>query len=319
MKRITILLFILFTVNLIKAGDTVLTKRDKYINAHKDDAIRDMQRTGVPASITLAQACLESQDGSSALARHANNHFGIKCSNWTGPSYIQDDDKKDECFRKYNTTLESYDDHSEFLRTRPRYSFLFELPISDYKGWAKGLKKAGYATDPSYATRLIKIIEENQLYQFDVITESQPVASIKSEREPARVVTRPKKVYVPSVDAIDVFSSRQITAVNGVECIVVKKGDDLESLAKEFSLGFWQLPKYNEISNDTPISEGQIIFIKPKRKEGTTASCIAKPGDTIESIAQENGVKAKYVYKYNNLDTGARLEPGQEIFLKKHR
>ncbi|HQW24183.1 MAG TPA: glucosaminidase domain-containing protein, partial [Bacteroidia bacterium] len=127
----------------------------RYITEHKEDAIREMIKSGVPASITMAQACLESSDGNSPLAINANNHFGIKCSNWVGPSYIQDDDAKDECFRKYNTALESYDDHSNFLKTRPRYSFLFSLEQGDYIGWAKGLKQAGYATNPDYANRLI--------------------------------------------------------------------------------------------------------------------------------------------------------------------
>ena len=134
---------------------------------YREDAIREMERNSIPASITLAQGILESGDGNSPLARYANNHFGIKChSDWTGKTFIQDDDKKNECFRKYKDPYESYKDHSDFLK-KNRYAFLFELKITDYKGWAHGLKKAGYATNPKYPHLLIKIIEENNLAQYD--------------------------------------------------------------------------------------------------------------------------------------------------------
>ena len=167
MNKLRILLLLACLPAMTHAGDIRKMTRPEYIELYKDDAVRDMQKTGVPASITMSQALLESNDGNSPLAREANNHFGIKCSDWNGPSYIQDDDTKDECFRKYGSVLESYDDHSNFLKTRPRYASLFSLEITDYKGWANGLKKAGYATDPTYANRLIKIIEENQLFLLD--------------------------------------------------------------------------------------------------------------------------------------------------------
>jgi len=317
MKRTSIILFlILFSLNLF-GGDTIRPSRVKYITEHKDDAIRDMRKTGVPASITLAQACLESHDGGSALAREANNHFGIKCSDWTGPYFIQDDDTKDECFRKYNSTLESYDDHSLFLSTRPRYAFLFKLSITDYKGWAKGLKKAGYATDPNYADRLIKIIEENQLYLLDQEKEIQLTASVKNEPISSEIESKPKKIYVPSVEPIEAINERKIYTKNGLEYVIVKKGDDLHSLAKELKLGYWQLPKYNEVEESTQLVPGQIIYINPKKSEGFQAMYIVKPGDSLHSIAQEAGIKSKYIYKYNNLPEGASLEPGQQLFLKK--
>lgn len=132
--------------------------RPEYVEKYKDIAIKEMLENGIPASITLAQGLLESDAGNSALAMYANNHFGIKChKDWKGDTYIQDDDAKDECFRKYQAAEESFDDHSEFLKTRGRYAFLFELRKTDYKGWADGLKEAGYATDPGYAGRLIKL------------------------------------------------------------------------------------------------------------------------------------------------------------------
>ena len=147
-----------------------------YIAAYKDDAIREMQLFRVPASITLAQGMLESDNGNSALAVYANNHFGIKChKEWTGDTYTQDDDTKDECFRKYTSAYDSYVDHSEFLKTRPRYSGLFELKITDYKGWANGLKAAGYATHGTYAEDLIAVIEQNKLYEFDRIEKMERI------------------------------------------------------------------------------------------------------------------------------------------------
>ncbi len=309
--------------------------RMKYITEHKEDAIREMIKSGVPASITMAQACLESSDGNSPLAINANNHFGIKCSNWVGPSYIQDDDAKDECFRKYNTALESYDDHSNFLKTRPRYAFLFELDKTDYKAWAKGLKKAGYATDPSYADRLIKIIEDYQLHMLDTQEELPLYADTKSpvpsstsassntsndetiaEAIPKTEV-RPKRVFVPSVDVVDPFSSRKVSEKNGIKYVIAHHGDTYHSLAKELNLGYWQLPKYNETTEDAALLEGEIVYIQPKKKEGEKKFYISKPGDTIFSISQEHGIKTKYLYKYNELNEGAAIPPGKKIYLQK--
>jgi LysM repeat protein len=317
MKIAALILFLIFICHYVKGGDTIRPSRIKYITEHKDDAIRDMKKTGVPASITLAQACLESQDGGSALAREANNHFGIKCSDWTGPYFIQDDDKKDECFRKYNSTLDSYDDHSLFLSTRPRYSGLFKLSPKDYKGWAKGLKKAGYATDPSYADRLIRIIEENQLFLLDEEKDLPLTASVNSEPVNEAMEVKSKKIYVPSVEPVEAFDERKVYSNNGVDYIVARKGDNLHSLAKELKLGYWQLPKYNEMKESDELFQGQIIYIKPKRSEGIDCIYTVKPGDTIHSISQETGIKTKYLYKYNKLSENANVEPGQQIMLKK--
>lgn len=317
MKRtLGILLLIFIRIN-ANGGDNIRLCRIKYINEHKDDAVRDMLKTGVPASVTLAQACLESQDGESKLAKEANNHFGIKCSEWTGPYYTLDDDKKDECFRKYKTTLESYDDHSLFLSTRPRYAPLFQLSPTDYKGWAKGLKKAGYATEPAYADRLIKIIEDNQLYLLDQQKEILYTASANDKMIGSVEEGTTKKIYVPSVEAVDAFASRKILLMNGIEYIVSKKGDNLKSLAKELQLGYWQLPKYNEMNEKVALVEGQILYIKPKKDEGDKSVYTVKPGDTILSIAQDNGIKSKFIYKYNKLQEGVRVEPGQQLYLKK--
>lgn len=319
MKQTSLLLLSLFFAVSSFAGDNRRMSRSEYIALYKDDAIRDMQKTGVPACITMAQALLESNDGNSPLALEANNHFGIKCAEWTGPSYIQDDDKRDECFRKYSSVLESYDDHSNFLKTRPRYASLFQLDITDYKGWAKGLKKAGYATDPTYADRLIKIIEDNQLYLLDQGQSPPEYASTNNfisipEEKP---VAEPKRIFVPSVDAVDPYTTRRVKQVNGVDYIVARRGDTFKSIAKEFELGYWQLPKYNELSDDVPLVEGQIVFLKPKKKEGERSNYTVKEGDTVYYISQVMGIKIKYLYKYNNLSEGQQLQPGQKLNLKK--
>jgi LysM repeat protein len=316
-----ILLFVLSIV--VGTAQEIRPARVKYITEHKDDAVRDMQKTGVPASITLAQALLESQDGQSALAKEANNHFGIKCSDWKGGTYIQDDDKKDECFRKYKSTLESYDDHSNFLKTRPRYASLFELQATDYKGWAHGLKKAGYATDPNYASRLIKIIEENQLYLYDQGTEPVLFADANSsegsaiESSTKKAAGSIKKVFVPTSEVVDPFGPRKVMTVNGIKCVIATNKDNLESIAKEFEMGSWQLPKYNEMNSYTRLSEGQIVYLQPKKKTGLNSVYTVKPGDSIASIAQANGIKTKYIYKYNKLKEGDVVEAGQQLYLEK--
>ncbi len=332
--------FLLIGLNSTFAADPKAA-RLQYIADHKEDAIREMIKSGVPASITMAQACLESSDGKSPLAVQANNHFGIKCANWVGPSYIQDDDEKDECFRKYNTTLESYDDHSNFLKTRSRYAFLFELDKTDYKGWAKGLKKAGYATDPAYATRLIKIIEDYQLHLLDTQEELPLYADSKTpapspnsntntttasnststdeviaESYPKRDI-KEKRVFVPSVEVVDAFATRKVKEKNGIKYVIARHGDTYESLAKELNLGYWQLPKYNEVRDDANLTEGQIVYIQPKKKESDKKFYISKPGDTVFSISQEYGIKSKYIYKYNELNEGASIPPGKKILLQK--
>ena len=314
------------------AGDCKKKTREEYIAQYKNDAVKDMKKTGVPASITLAQALLESEDGNSTLATEANNHFGIKCAEWTGPTYNKDDDRRDECFRKYNSALESYDDHSTFLKTRDRYAFLFSLELTDYKGWAKGLKKAGYATNPQYAERLIKIIEDYQLNLLDAGKNIPLDVTIAGNSKPqAPVINAPsnpvaevekiktgKKYSIPS-NEVDIFAKRKVLNNNGVDYIIARKGDNFNSLSKELELGYWQLPKYNEMESDTPIKEGQIIYIKPKNSETTKAFYVVKDGETVHSISQDLGIKSKYIYKWNNLSDNQEVKPGQKIWLQKHK
>jgi LysM repeat protein len=298
-------------------GDTRLS-REAYIAQYREDAIREMKKSGVPASITLAQGCLESSDGKSPLAVEANNHFGIKCANWNGPGFYQDDDAPNECFRKYNSAYESYADHSDFLKTRPRYASLFELESTDYKSWAHGLKRAGYATDPNYAHRLIKIIEEFNLHQYDLagVTEDAPLASVDKKSVPLT----PKRnisgrVFVPATEPVNVFTDRQAKTINGTSYIIARRGDTFKSLSEELQLGYWQLPKYNELSMNASLKEGQIIYITPKQRSAQERIYVVKAGDTIHSVSQQLAVKSKFICKYNQLQENQPLREGQQLIV----
>ncbi len=326
MTRFNLTLFLFFLSSSIVdtvytyAADTRLT-REQYISMYKDDAVRDMKKTGVPASITLAQACLESQDGNSALAVEANNHFGIKCSNWTGDTYIQDDDARNECFRKYKDVLQSYDDHSEFLRTRPRYAELFLLDITDYTGWAKGLKKAGYATNPVYAERLIKIIEDYKLHELDrggdiPSSTFETVASARPQPVIKKSPPAPSKIMVPSSEVINPFGGHQVFYNNETPYVIASKGDSYRSIADEFEMGEWQILKYNELDKSTQVDEGEKIYLKPKKRTGERSTYTVKPGQTLHDIAQEQGIKLRLLLKWNELEENAVVKPGQRINLQ---
>ncbi len=287
-----------------------LTATD-YINEYADDAVIDMKKKAVPASITLAQGMFESDYGNSPLAREAKNHFGIKChKEWTGPTYIQDDDAKDECFRKYNDVLQSYDDHSDFLKTRDRYRFLFDLPITDYVAWANGLKKAGYATNPEYAKRLIKIIEENNLQRFDAMDEVD-VAALKNEKEIKAVVidlganNLPSKYNIPKAPICD-----------DIPYAIAAKGDTWVKLAKDNNISLREIFKYNDANANTILRTDMLVYLDSKHNKSTTDFYIVKKGDTPWYISQIYGIKLKKLYRYNKIDDKVELTAGQKIALK---
>ncbi|RPH33223.1 MAG: LysM peptidoglycan-binding domain-containing protein [Bacteroidales bacterium] len=286
--------------------------RDEYINRYKDVAIYQMKTQGVPASIILAQGLLESDNGNSYLAVKANNHFGIKChKTWSGPTVHQDDDARNECFRKYSNPEKSYKDHSDFLRGARRYALLFDLEPTDYKGWSYGLKKAGYATNPHYAEMLIKIIEDNSLYAFD--------RGITVE------VESPTKGLGDLVDidkfVIDMNKHRKVYTRNRIKYIIVKKGDNYASLTKELELLPWQLASYNEISKDSSLKDGQELYIQPKRTKAEINHSVhvVEKGETMYSISQMYGIKMKSLYRKNRMQIGNDIEVGQVIHLRKRK
>jgi LysM repeat protein len=276
-----------------------------YVDKYKEDAVREMQLYKVPASITLAQGMLESDNGNSALAVYANNHFGIKChKEWSGETYVQDDDDTNECFRKYPSVYDSYADHSQFLKTRQRYAFLFELKVTDYKGWARGLKQAGYATDPKYADRLIEIIERYKLNEYD-----------KEDGLPVLVAGGSKTDGNQTV--VSTIHRREVYKNNNVKYVIVKPGDSFMKIAQELEMGVWQLYKYNELQKGAKLAAGQVLYIQPKRKKAEEKTHTVKAGDTMYSISQQYGVKVKYLYKMNNLPLGSQPKVGDVIVLRK--
>ncbi|HKC69751.1 MAG TPA: glucosaminidase domain-containing protein [Bacteroidia bacterium] len=278
-----------------------LTPND-YIERYKEDAVKEMYLYGIPASITLAQGMLESGNGNSALSVYANNHFGIKChKDWTGPSYILDDDEKNECFRKYQDVLDSYSDHSKFLRTRDRYAFLFELPKTDYKGWARGLKEAGYATHPKYAEQLIELIEQYKLYELD----KDVVLTMRNVKEKA-----------PQVK----LNLRQVLKFNHTKFIIAKPGDSFYKIASDFDLELSNLLKYNDFNKGQPIVAYEKVYVEAKRRKALEPYHVVTKGETMASISQLHGIKLSSLYKKNRLKP-ASGEPkvGTIIYLRKRK
>lgn len=251
-----------------------------------------MQQYGIPASITLAQGILESAGGTSELASKSNNHFGIKCHNsWDGDKVYHDDDKKGECFRKYDDPEESFRDHSLFLSTRSRYAFLFELDRDDYKGWAKGLRKAGYATNKKYADRLIDLIEKYNLDQFDKI-ENWNELSLEDR-------------HVVMVHLSD------------LKYIEVSEGDTYDKIALEFELDVEDILEYNDLSWDDPLPIGEKLFIEKKNRKGYEKYYTVKMGDTMHSIAQKFGMRLEYLYRKNLMSPGSQPLVGQKMHLRR--
>ena len=295
-----------------------------YINRYSSLAISEMKRTGVPASITLAQGMIESDFGRSTLAREGNNHFGIKChENWTGPTIRHDDDRRNDCFRKYTRPEDSFYDHSDFLKSASRYKELFNLSQTDYKGWAYGLKRAGYATNPDYAGMLIKKIEENSLYNFDRGNQLHPQAEVvpKYEKPIDTASAQLKQGYAQPVGQESAVVPAHVSRVmenNRIQYIIVKDGETLSMIENEFQLLKWELAKYNELNASfTPVA-GQILYLQPKRDkaEPGTDTHIVREGDTMYLISQIYGIKVKKLYEYNMMNEGAEPAPGDKIWLR---
>lgn len=290
-----------------------------YILAYKDIAISEMQRTGVPASITLAQGMIESNYGRSTLSTTARNHFGIKCHNgWTGPTVRHDDDRPNECFRKYKDEIESFEDHSNFLVTGTRYQSLFKLAPTDYKGWARGLKKAGYATNPEYAEMLIRKIEENNLMLYDhEAIAGKGVRKGGSKDNPAVVIEQDQNMLASSGFEVPARVAR-IQEKNRIQYIIVKEGETREMIEKEFSLLKWELPRYNELDEEFEVSAGQLLFLQPKREKAEAGinTYTVQLNDTMYGISQKFGLKLKSLYELNRMEPGAVPEPGTKLWLR---
>lgn len=270
-----------------------------YINQYKDLAIEQMLRYRIPASITLAQGLFESRAGQSDLARQGNNHFGIKCHNWTGPTQYHDDDARGECFRVYQDAKQSYEDHSLFLARQSRYSRLFNLSPTDYKGWAHGLKACGYATNPQYASKLIQIIELYKLNDYDKAKSYDRFMATHSGTD--------KPINAEgTLHPIHIFNENYY--------LYAREGDTFKSIGREVNISWRKLAKYNEMDKKTILHKGDIVYLKKKRKKAPKQykkhPHTVMPGESMYTISQKYGIRLKNLYKMNHLSPDFQIRPG---------
>lgn len=270
---------------------------EDYIQKFHEIAIDEMHSYGIPASITLAQGILESGNGNSELSIKSKNHFGIKChKGWTGKKVYHDDDEENECFRKYKKVADSYRDHSEFLKNRDRYAFLFDYKMTDYKSWARGLKKAGYATHPEYAERLISLIERYDLAQYDKATKSGK-----------RKVKKPKRKERKEIHK----------SANGLKYVLSNEGDNFDRIATEQSLWLWELLEFNDREKDERLAEGVIVYLEFKKTKSKSEFHIVEQGETLYSISQVHGIQLAKLRHKNRLSKDQDVKVGQKLFLRK--
>ena len=302
-----------------------------YISRYASIAVNEMYRSGVPASITLAQGIIESASGRSTLAVEGNNHFGIKChSSWKGKTMRADDDRKNECFRVYGSPEESFRDHSDFLRYQDRYKFLFELKITDYKGWAYGLKQAGYATDPSYAAKLIQCVEDYGLSRYDRMTVDDALAEGGAEAEVP--VEKDDALGIPDsplkIEAGEIFTgsekysfslSRTMYSKNGVPFVYAIEGETYESLAKKYHLLQREILKFNDQPKGAQLQAGEIVYLEPKKTKtvrGLDKYIVGGDDETLHGICQRFAVTEKAVRKMNGLPASYQPREGDELVLR---
>ncbi len=312
---------------------SVRQTREEYIDRYKSIAISQMERYGIPASITMAQGILESDCGNSWLSQQSNNHFGIKCKkNWTGETVRYDDDAPNECFRAYPSVEASYHDHAEFLDTQPRYDSLFVYASDDYRSWARGLKAAGYATAPDYAQRLVRIIEESQLYLLDRPDGGRLYASRTGSgaHDPEQWFAGQSSVDETAVAGtaidpddyrvtINAHAGYDVYATNGVHYVLAKADDRFENIAGKFRISARNLRKFNDLKNPgAQPMPGEVVYIERKKKrwENNARHHTCRTGETIYSVAQSYGIRMASLAKLNRLKPDAPLAPGQELRIR---
>lgn len=303
MRKLNVLVLILFVHSLTGLAQMKWNPAyQSYINQYKDLAIEEMLKYNIPASITLAQGVFESSAGRSYLTVSGNNHFGIKCHDWIGASVYTTDDAVNECFRAYDNALQSYEDHSKFLKNNVRYSRLFSLDRTDYRGWAYGLKTCGYATNPQYAPKLIGIIELYKLYQYDTANSYDKFMakhSTEGSRSGTGMILHPIYVY------------------NNNYYIKARQGDTFKSIGKEIDISYRKIAKYNERNKHDLLQEGEIIYLKKKRSKADKSykrrPHIVKPGESMYSIAQFYGMRLKNLYKKNDLTPDYQIRVGDTL------
>jgi LysM repeat protein len=322
MYKIAHLFFFCSLLLAAKASEAEHAAATTYIQNWKEQAIYQMAKYKIPASITLAQGLLESGNGTSRLAVNGNNHFGIKChSDWTGAKIYEDDETRGECFRKYKRPEDSFEDHSLFLQ-RKRYAPLFELDPDDYKGWAKGLKECGYATNPKYPQLLIDLIERYGLHEYDkegmvyLKKNTLPPSSNTKNSEPTaqkpsknHTHTDRKEITIPSGRAVELSPNR-------IRFTTAKKGESVESIAKDLDLGPWQLYKYNDLKPGETLKEGDKLYLQPKRNKASESYCNTLKGESLRDVSQRFGIKLKRLKKLNPALSEGIISPGTRVVLK---
>lgn len=347
-RKFLLMIVMWLTGGVTLAQDPAVIKQ--YINSYKDFAIEEMQRTGVPAAIKLAQGIHETMAGTSDLVKKSNNHFGIKCKEtWNGPSVKHDDDLQNECFRKYNSAEESYKDHSDFLKTRPRYAFLFNLDPTDYKGWAYGLKKAGYATNPKYPQVIIKLIEDYQLEDYTLIAMGkmkpkkeevlakanpeiiqQPVqkTTVNSRSvEPAFINQPGSELQKTDIKLTEPKTQPEIAAkkpqyptgefkINETRVVFAKQGAPFLAIAQQYNIPLAWLFDFNDMKEAETLQQDQLLYLQRKRKTGLNEIHIVKPGENLYDIAQQEAIRLESLMEYNMLGSNMQPAVGEQLYLK---
>ena len=329
MQKLRIVFLILFIAcsGLLNAQEPEVIQQ--YIATYRDLAINEMIRTGVPASIKLAQGIHETYAGESDLVKKSNNHFGIKCkSNWTGESVSHDDDARGECFRKYEKAEDSYRDHSDFLKNSQRYSFLFELDPTDYEDWAKGLRKAGYATNPKYSQIIIKLIEDYNLNDYTLI------ALGKKKDYPGEIIAATDKRNVPEVYSMpaegensDEEAENKLKAqvkdypvgefkINETKVVFVHKGTSFLAIANDYRISLRRIFEFNDMEEQEVADKDQLIYLQRKRRTGDNEFHIVQPGESLSDIAQAEAIRLENLLNYNMLRDGQQPAIGERLYLQ---
>lgn len=293
-----------------------------YINTYKELAISEMQRSGVPAAITLAQGIHETEAGKGDLCKRSNNHFGIKCKDeWTGDRVYHDDDARGECFRSYPTAADSYKDHSDFLKRSGRYASLFNLDPTDYEGWANGLRKAGYATNPKYPQILIKYVQDYNLEQYSLIA----LGKLKPSDEvvltvpgtPARPLDRaPETAVAAAAPSVSQSYPEGEFHINRTRVIFVKAGISLLAIADQYDISLPRLLEFNDLKEEDVLTRDQLLFLQRKRRTGATGFHIVLEGESVYDICQKEGVRYQDLMEMNQLGPGVQPAAGEKIYLQ---
>lgn len=304
---------------------------EQYIQTYRGLAEEEEMRTGVPAAISLAQGIVETDSGNGWLVLHSNNHFGIKCKNdWTGETIRYNDDRKHECFRKYDNAAQSWRDHSNFLRQNPRYAFLFRLDPRDYSDWALGLKRAGYATMPDYAQKLIRMIDTYHLQQytmaalsgdtsaFATLYSARPQAAAPAATEPEFAGKRKRGPHegTPTQVLGPIHYPQGVFRINRRKVIYVAAGTSLPALVRHYAISLARLRRYNELGAESVLKQGQLLYLQRKAKKGSHARHQVLPGETMQSISQVEGIRLSWLCHRNNLPAATPLTPGEELALR---